>query len=430
MYLLDATRLQEHSVNEYIDKLVEQRNRAWHEARTVLAGANESGVELSGEERSKVDACFADIDRLDVEIKDLSARNDRMREADVAREAYADLVKPVAEAPATTVDPVEAFFRGQSGRGIDIDLSRAANEKRMIRSGVDARELRTLTVGSAASAGTTVPTTFERSLYEYLENVSGVRQVANVFTTNGGEPVDFPRVTAFGTAAAVAEGSALGEVDATFGIMQLNAFKFGQILKMSSELLADSGVDIVGFAARDLGRALGRVTGNAYANGAGGATAPQGIMGAAGTGVIGGTATAGVPTVEELIRLAYSLGDEGYRQNAVWLMKDSTAGAIRTVTDQQGQFLWQPSVQVGTPDRLLGFPVVVDPFLAATAINTNSIAFGDFSAFYIRDAGSVRIERSDDAFFANDIVAWRAVMRTDSDLIDSNAIKLYRGGTA
>ena len=417
-------------MQDYISKLVEQRNRAWHEARTVLADANEAGRELDGEERGKVDACFADMDRLDAEIKDLSARNERMIEADVAREAYADLVKPVAEAPRSTVDPVESFFRGQGGRAIDIDLSRAANEKALIRSGMSAQELRALTVGSAASAGTTVPTTFERTLYEYLENISGVRQVANVITTAGGEPVDFPRVASFGTAAAVAEGSALDELDATFDIMQLSAFKFGQLLKISSELLADSGVDIVGFAARDLGRALGRVTGNAYTNGAGGATAPQGIMGAAGTGQIGGTGTAGVPTVEELIKLAYSLGDEGYRQNAVWLMRDSTAGAIRTVTDQQGQFLWQPSVEAGTPDRLLGFPVVIDPFVAAAGTNVNSIAFGDFSAFYIRDAGPIRIERSDDAFFANDVVAWRAVMRTDSDLIDSRAVKLYRGGTA
>lgn len=417
-------------MQDYIEKLVEQRNRAWHEARTVLADANESSRELSGEERGKVDACFADMDRLDAEIKDLTARNERMREADVAREAYADLVKPVAEAPTTTVDPVEAFFRGQGGRTLDIDLSRAANQKALIRSGANAQELRTLTVGSAASAGTTVPTTFETTLYEYLENISGVRQVANVITTAGGEPIDFPKVAAFGTAAATAEGSALAENDATFDLMQLGAFKFGQLLKISSELLADSGVDIVSFAARDLGRALGRVTGNAYTNGAGGAGAPQGIMGAAGTGQVGGTGTAGVPTVEELIKLAYSLGDEGYRQNAVWLMKDSTAGAIRTVTDQQGQFLWQPSVEAGTPDRLLGFPVVIDPFVAATGTNANSVAFGDFSAFYIRDAGSIRIERSDDAFFANDIVAWRAVMRTDSDLIDDGAIKLYRGGTA
>jgi HK97 family phage major capsid protein len=418
-------------MQDYINKLVEQRNRAWHEARTVLADANEAGRELDGEERGKVDACFADMDRLDVEIKDLTARNERMLEADVAREAYADLVKPVAEAPRSTVDPVEAFFRGQGGRGIDIDLSRAANEKSLIRGGADARELRALTVGSAAAAGTTVPTTFERTLYEYLENVSGVRQVANVITTAGGEPIDFPRVTSFGTAAAVAEGSVLAENDANFSLMQLGAFKFGQLLKISSELLADSGVDIVSFAARDLGRALGRVTGNAYTNGAGGAGAPQGIMGAAGTATpIGGTGTAGVPTVEELIALAYSLGDEGYRQNAVWLMRDSTAGAIRTVTDQQGQFLWQPSVVAGTPDRLLGFPVVIDPFVAATGTNVNSVAFGDFSAFYIRDAGPIRIERSDDAFFANDIVAWRAVMRTDSDLIDSRAVKLYRGGTA
>jgi len=113
------------------------------------------------------------------------------------------------------------------------------------------------------------------------------------------------------------------------------------------------------------------------------------------------------------------------------LFRDATAAAIRKLKDGEGQYLWQPSQQVGTPDRLLGFEVVTDPNVAATGVNNNSVAFGDFSTFYIRDVGAVRIERSDDFAFNADLVTWRGVLRTDSDLIDlTGSVKLFRGGTA
>jgi HK97 family phage major capsid protein len=52
-----------------------------------------------------------------------------------------------------------------------------------------------------------------------------------------------------------------------------------------------------------------------------------------------------------------------------------------------------------------------------------SIAFGDFSA-YIRDVRGVRFERSDDFAFGNDLVSFRAILRTDGDLVDESAVKL------
>jgi HK97 family phage major capsid protein len=414
-------------MHEYLESLVEARQKAWHEAKALMTRATDEKRELDGEEQAQLDRIWSDIDAKDVQIKDITARAQSERETDIAREAYADLVRPV-EAP--VVDAVDAFLRGQtSARYLDIDIRKAAAEKRAIRAGAGVKELRDLTT-VAAAGGSTIPTSFERTLYDFLETVSGVRQIAQVITTTGGENLDLPKVASHGTAAIVGEGTALAEADPSFAKVTLGAWKFGQLLQMSAELLQDSGVDIVGFAAADMGRALGRVTGAAYVSGTG-SNQPQGVMTAIGTSVTGGTGVAGVPTIANLTDLVYSLGDPGYRANASFLMRDATAGKIRNLVNTSGDFLWQPSVQAGQPDRLLGFPVVTDPAVAATAVNANSVAFGDFQAgFVIRDAGSIRIERSDDAFFSQDLVAWRAILRTDSDLRDANAIKLYRGGTA
>jgi HK97 family phage major capsid protein len=414
-------------MHEYLESLVEARQKAWHEAKALMTRATDEKRELDGEEQAQLDRIWSDIDAKDVQIKDITARAQSERETDIAREAYADLVRPV-EAP--VVDAVDAFLRGQtSARFIDIDIRKAAAEKRAIRAGAGVKELRDLST-TAAAGGNTIPTSFERTLYDFLETVSGVRQIAQVITTTGGENLDLPRVASHGTAAIVGEGTAIAEADPSFAKVTLGAWKFGQLLQMSAELLQDSGVDIVGFAAADMGRALGRVTGAAYATGTG-SNQPQGVMTSIGTGVTGGTGVAGVPTIANLTDLVYSLGDPGYRANASFLMRDATAGKIRNLVNTSGDFLWQPSVQAGQPDRLLGFPVVTDPNIAATAVNANSVAFGDFQAgFVIRDAGSIRIDRSDDFAFSADLATWRAVLRTDSDLRDANAIKLYRGGTA
>ena len=414
-------------MHEYLESLVEARQKAWHEAKALMTRATDEKRELDGEEQAQLDRIWSDIDAKDVQIKDITARAQSERETDIAREAYADLVRPV-EAP--VVDAVDAFLRGQtSARFIDIDIRKAAAEKRAIRAGAGVKELRDLST-TAAAGGNTIPTSFERTLYDFLETVSGVRQIAQVITTTGGENLDLPKVASHGTAAIVGEGTALAEADPSFSKITLGAWKFGELLQASAELLQDSGVDIVGFLGADMGRALGRASGAAYATGTG-SNQPQGVMTSIGTGVTGGTGVAGVPTIANLTDLVYSLGDPGYRANASFLMRDATAGKIRNLVNTSGDFLWQPSVQAGQPDRLLGFPVVTDPNIAATAVNANSVAFGDFQAgFVIRDAGSIRIERSDDYAFANDLVTWRAVLRTDSDLRDANAIKLYRGGTA
>ena len=66
--------------------------------------------------------------------------------------------------------------------------------------------------------------------------------------------------------------------------------------------------------------------------------------------------------------------------------------------------------------------------MAALGSGNASIIFGDFSTYFIRDVGSVRVERSDDFAFTTDLTTWKATLRTDGDLIDTTgSIALYVG---
>jgi HK97 family phage major capsid protein len=132
-----------------------------------------------------------------------------------------------------------------------------------------------------------------------------------------------------------------------------------------------------------------------------------------------------------------------YRQSrsCYWLAADKTMAALRKLTDQIGRPLWEPSTILGSPDLLLGKPLVADPFM--TALNTSSnpsIAFGDFSQYFVRMVGGVRFERSDDFAFGSDLVSFRAVIRADGNLMNpptsvtpslkGQPIVLFQGGTS
>jgi HK97 family phage major capsid protein len=422
------------AITDYVNVLTTERNRAWEAQKEVLDLAANEKRELTGEERQTVERTDADLDRLDNEIKGWLDRDRREREGDQARDEWAKVVRPDVQEKLDQDDneKLRAILRGGPNAAMDFNFQAVANEKRAIRAGLTGRDFRNDLSLTAAAGGNTVPTSFMRQLYDYLEVFSGMRRTgATIITTTGGENMEFPKVVTHGTAAIVGEGTAIAENDPTFGKLTLGAWKYGQLLQISRELLEDTGVDLTGFIAKDMGRALARVTDAAYVNG-GGTNAPLGVMVPIGTGVGPTLGTnAGVVTMDNLIDLVYSVNEEYRNNGAHWLMKDAAAGSIRKLKDTDGQYLWQPSTQAGQPDRLLNYPVVTDPNVAAVGTSSKSIAFGDFSAFIIRDVGTVRVEASTDYAFANDLTTYKATVRTDSDLIDlTGAIKAYVGGTA
>jgi HK97 family phage major capsid protein len=104
-------------------------------------------------------------------------------------------------------------------------------------------------------------------------------------------------------------------------------------------------------------------------------------------------------------------------------MQDQTVGQLRTIVDTVGRPIWEPSTVLGSPDLLLGKPLVADPFMPATALSgVTNIVFGDFAQFVIRLIGGVRFERSDDYAFNEDLVSFRALTRADGRLTDQYAL--------
>jgi HK97 family phage major capsid protein len=91
--------------------------------------------------------------------------------------------------------------------------------------------------------------------------------------------------------------------------------------------------------------------------------------------------TSGIPA-KSLIDLVYAVKPE-YAANGKFAMNRNTQAAIRKLTDTTGQFLWQPSLQAGQPDRLLGYEVFTWTDLGNhSTANAYPVVFGDFKRAY------------------------------------------------
>ena len=83
------------------------------------------------------------------------------------------------------------------------------------------------------------------------------------------------------------------------------------------------------------------------------------------------------------------------------MLNDSTIKAVRKLKDSNGQYLWQPSLVAGTPDTILGRPVKTSAYMPAIAAGAKTIAFGDFSYYWIADRQGRSFKRLNELYAAN-----------------------------
>lgn len=407
-----------------IKDLKERRAKVWEQTKTLLDAAAGEKRDLNAEETQT----YA---RLNAELDGLTKRAEQVQQLVEDERALAGTLDKLGvpeqrdgdAGDTTTMDEIRKWITGENGaRNLDI-----AAGKRM-----GANEFRTLSKLSAGAGANTVKTSFYERLVAHMIEVSAVLQAGpTVLQTSTGEQIQVPKTTAHSTASLVAEAGTISTSEPTFGQVPLDAYKYAHLMKISSELLTDTSVDLEGYLAMQGGRAVGNALGAALVTGTG-SSQPNGVATAASTGVTGATSVAGAFTFDNLMDLFYSV-IAPYRSSPScgWLVKDSTMAAIRKLKDTTGQYLWQPALTADTPDILIGKPIRTDPNVAAPALSAKSVLFGDFSQYFVRLVGGVRFERSNDFAFDSDVVTFRCIIRGDGDLVDTTgAIKAFVGAAS
>jgi HK97 family phage major capsid protein len=418
-------------MSEMVKGLRERRASVWEQAKKIADTASEANRNFSAEEQGQWDVLNEEINQLDVRIKSALDTEQRAKDAD---EAFNRLhAKPGKQAgqrgqqggDGDGADELRAWMRGETRSRYFEVKPEGPIDWRSVQS-------RALTVAAPTGGGDTVPTSFYDRLVQNLIQTSAIMQSgATILNTAGGEVIQVPKTTAHSTAALVTEGSTIGESDPTFGQVSLGAYKYGCLIQISRELLDDSGVDLEGYLAMQAGRALGNAFG-AHAITGTGTGQPHGLVRDATLGVTGGTGVGGAFSSDNLIDLFFSV-IAPYRKSpaATWLMADSSIANARKLKDTTGQYIWQPGLQAGVPDTIMGKPVLTEPNVAAVATSGKSVVFGDMSQYFVRLAGGIRFERSDDFAFDSDLVTFRALMRADGALVDlTGAVKYFAGASS
>ena len=389
-------------------ELREKRAKAWEAAKAFLDSHRTDKGVLSAED----DAAYS---RMEQEITDLGKEISRMERLEALD---AQMKKPVNQ-PLTG--------KPMSGRTIE-RIGRASDEYRtsfwdMMRSKAPLPSVvNALQEGTDSEGGYLVPDEYERTLVEALEEENMFRQLAKVIRTSSCDR-KIPVVATKGTASWIDEEGAYTESDDSFGQVSIGAYKVGTMIKVSEELLNDSVFDLESYIAKEFARRIGAKEEEAFFTGDGSGK-PLGILAATGgaeTGVTAASSTA--VTADELMDLFYSLKSP-YRKKAVWVLNDSTIKAVRKLKDSTGQYLWQPSLVAGTPDTLLGRPMKTSAYMPVIAAGAKTIAFGDFSYYWIADRQGRSFKRLNELYAANGQVGFLGFQRVDGKLVLSEAVKV------
>ena len=376
-------------MSEFIKNQQESVANLVEQVRGVLADAEVRGG-LTADDSVKIERMEADIASRDAAIATAMRMEARAAEAS---EAMAGFTAPVTE------------IRSEADWSLR-DLS--------VGSEFEAR-----TLVSASGTGV-VGTSFYNQVIEVAQSVAPLLQYARVINTTGGDNLQVPVLSAYSTGAIAAQGSAISSSDPTITNITLGAYKYGVLVPISKELLADAQVDINALVAREAGKAIGYAAGGHLTTGTG-TTQPFGIVTGAGSAVTSGTAGL---SADDLITLLYTLDPEVRNDPSFAYMVSPTAlAAIRKLKDTAGNYIW--SVNNGQAS-ILGYNVVENVSMPAHTTGNKSIIAGRMTDFVVRQAGGIKVEVSDDYGFANDLRYFKVTARLDSKLALDSSVKFIK----
>ena len=390
------------------------------------------------EQRAEWNRAKAELDALDEQI----AREEELRRQD---QAYVDESGP------------EERQNNEAENGKKaVEEKRAAAFNRFLRAGFAElnaeernlmRELRAQSVTTDSQGGYTVPTQMRNKIIDTMKAYGGIASVAQLLTTSTGQDITWS--TSDGTTEEgelLAENTAATEQDVTFGTAILGAKKLSsKIIRVSNELLQDSGVDIESYLANRIAQRIGRGEAKylvqdteekrfddantkylVQGTGTGSPLQPKGLA-ASVTGIIQ-TAASAAFTWKEMNALKHAI-DPAYRGGPKyrWAFNDATLQTIEEMEDGQKRPLWLPDIAGGTPATVLGIPYVIDQAIDGIGTGKKFIFLGDFNRFIIRRVTYMELKRLVERYAEFDQVAFLAFHRFDCVLEDVAAIKALTG---
>ena len=269
-----------------------------------------------------------------------------------------------------------------------------------------------LTTDDNLTAGYQLPEDFDRKLVDAMNTISVLRPLCTEITTRNDDYL--PIVNGHGKAAWVPEGQPVPLVRDAFDRIVLDTHKLAAIIRVTSELLKDSAVDLEQYLAATFADRLAVSEEEAFLAGDG-VDKPLGLLHQAKVGCT--TEAAGSVSLQDVLNLIFSV-PEKHRRNATLLMNDNTLLQLYKLAMEQGKQLL-----FGNGDTFFGMPIVRCATMPDAAPGSTPILFGDFKQVYINNNGKRSIKRLDQLFIANDHIGFLLSERVGIKLAVPDAVK-------
>jgi HK97 family phage major capsid protein len=418
--------------------LMEQRHKAVTRSREILEVAERENRALTSEEQTNFDAAMADQDRLRGDIERETRLAQVEGEMAAAGGTRLDGDGDIESRGGAPAGGRESRTIGSGRYAVNLDeisqsdaavLERRnsaeyrAGFSRYLRTG----EARALDASSTGANGSYLVTPVQMALgiLQRLDDLNFMRQLGTTFS--------LPNATSLGR---VSLDTDVDDFDWTaelltgdqtngpgFGMRELTPHPLAKMAKISNKLLRISTIDIMGLVTNRLAYKKSLTEEKAFLTG-NGVQKPLGVFTASADGVptsrdiaTGNTSTA--ITFEGLINAKYSLKGP-YLAAARWLFSRPAISQIAKIRDDSGasagtgQFLWQPSTQLGQPDRIHGIPVLMSENVPSTFTTGQYVGMiADFSYYHIADALDMQIQRLSELFALTNQTGM--VLRSETD---------------
>lgn len=419
---------------------IEQFGKDWEEFKTqndTRLSLVEKGqaVPADLEERlAKLDTKLSDSEALQKRLEDLEVAMKRgtfkivgnAEEAKAHAAEYSELIQKIMRGK----PDAPALGEKEQGRMAELQ-AKLANQKTVI----GGREYKFLAVQNDPSGGYWVSPDSSGMIVLRIFETSPMRQVAavqNISTDALEGPYDDDEagVVWVGETETRAETST-----PVIKLWRIPAHEMMAFPRITQQLLEDASVNPETWLADKVSRRFSRFENSAFVNGNGDGK-PTGFLSYPDTtgnlesferGKIGQLETAGSLAIsfDDMIELLGALKDE-YEQNATWAFNRRTKTALRKLKNSQGDYLWQPSIQVGDPATILGRPMIgFEDMPDSNVAAALAVAVADWSMTYqIVDRLGISVLR--DPFTSPPFVKFNTRKRVGGDVVNFDSIRLLK----
>jgi HK97 family phage major capsid protein len=375
-------------------KLHEKRANLLTEAQSIVTDLAEKGEALEGESQARFEKLTSEAATVAAAIRSEKEATEARSAADAVRAEYATAIAPKVEKSEGSNDELRALARN---------------------GGVQLFEYRDVSRSTGLGNPVTIADRVNVVAAQFNPFIDPA--IVTVVRASTGNNIQFPRVTALGTAGSVAEAGTIGESDGTLSALSLTPVKYATIIQVTEELATDAAFDLSGMIAEKCGAEV------AVAHGAFAGTA---IAAAAAVGATGSGTASVNPTFTDLAKLKASV-NQAYRRapKAGWLMNDVTLGVVTGLVDTAGQPIFRPG-DANTPDRLLGAPIYSAALIDLTDDTAGAILFGDLGQIYTVLVGGVQVEVSREFAWNLGLISYKVQVRGATGLSQTTAVKSYK----